>query len=175
VLLYSTNTWLALNLSARFYGGIHWVYCTQVFALMAATPHAPLQPPSSSPKNIYWELEKDVRAGDRHSWKIAQNRAGLKKGAFLKQSAGLISASDAADITWIVDNADIAQFRPLLYIISRLELHLASNESRRRVRQARSRTSTFWRTSPMASSKRSSYTEASNHGCQDSQRTSERI
>jgi hypothetical protein len=119
VLLYSTNTWLALNLSARFYGGIHWVYCAPVFALMAATPHAPLQPPSSSPKNIYWELEKDVRAGDRHSWKIAQNRAGLKKGALLKQSAGLITASEAADITWIVDNADIAQFRPLLYVIPR--------------------------------------------------------
>jgi hypothetical protein len=119
VLLYSTNTWLALYLSSRFYGGVHWVYCTPVFALVAAAPHAPPQPPSSSPKNIYWELEKDVRAGDRHSSKIAQNRAGLKKGALSKHSAGLITDSDAADITWIVDHADIAQFRPLLYVIPR--------------------------------------------------------
>ncbi len=84
-----------------------------------ASPHAPVQPPSSSPKNIYWDLERDVRANDLHSAKITQNRTGLKKGILAKQAAGVVSAQDAADIAWIVDNAGVADFRPLLYVMPR--------------------------------------------------------
>jgi hypothetical protein len=121
MLLYSTNTWLAYTISSRFYSQRHWVYCAPVFAA-APDPHAPVQPPSSSPKGIYWELESAVRASDMHSSKIAQNRAGLKKGALAKEAAGVISKQDAADITWIVDNAQIAHFRPLLYVIVRTQV-----------------------------------------------------
>ena len=119
MLLYSTNTWLAYNISERFYSSRHWVYCAPTFEMSPTRPRAPAQPPSSSPKAIYWEFQRDVSSQDRHSSKIAQNRTGLKKGALAKADAGVISAQDVADITWIVDNATFEFFRPLLYVIPR--------------------------------------------------------
>jgi hypothetical protein len=118
MLLYSTNTWLAHQISRQFYDGRHWVYCAPAFAVMPVL-HYPTLPPSSCPKDIYATLHHDCAAKDRHSAKILQNRAGLKKGSLAKRAAGLISDQEAADIDWMVDNAEISDFRPLLYVIPR--------------------------------------------------------
>jgi hypothetical protein len=119
MLLYSTTTWLAHQISHNFYKGQFWVYCAPTFSGPVGS-HAPPSPPSSTPKGIYWSFLEDVRGKDLHSAKILQNRAGLKKGAIAKQADGAIAPDELADIHWIIDSATIEDFRPLLYVIPQI-------------------------------------------------------
>ncbi|MES2938577.1 MAG: hypothetical protein V4864_12905 [Pseudomonadota bacterium] len=74
-------------------------------------------PPTSSPREIYTNLRKEVEAGDRHSVKIAQNTAGLRRGADIKLKSGAITQAQHDEILDIIAAAQIADFKPLLYII----------------------------------------------------------
>ncbi len=55
--------------------------------------------------------------GDRHSSKIKENRVGILRGATVKYTQGIISDTEKADIASIVDQAEISDFRPLMYIM----------------------------------------------------------
>ena len=116
-LLYSVNTWLAYNIGLRYYGGVHYVWCSPIFSarnhpVVLATP-----PPTSCPSDIYHNLAEEVRRRDGHSAKISENRSGLVKGAQKKHAAGVITADELHDIEQIAEAAERADFRPLLYII----------------------------------------------------------
>ena len=74
-------------------------------------------PPTSTPCEIYHNLEAEVRAGDRHSAKISQNKIGIAKGATVKRSAGQITKEKEQEIMDILGASEIRDFRPLLYII----------------------------------------------------------
>jgi hypothetical protein len=74
-------------------------------------------PPSAIPGEIYDRLHEDVNRGDRHSSWIVRNRARLIKGAECKEREGVISATQREEITNVVTDAEVRDFRPLLYVM----------------------------------------------------------
>jgi hypothetical protein len=116
-LLYSVNTLLAHTISVRCFGGLHYVWCTPIFSTRNHSAIQALPPPSSCPSDIYHVLADDVRRGDRHSAKIASNRAGLLAAAKKRHEAGAISNADLRDIEEMTTAADLTHFKPLLYLI----------------------------------------------------------
>lgn len=116
-ILYSTNTWLAYKISEKFYSNKHYVWCTPFFDGDNTATSLFSLPPSSTPKDIGQELQKQVRRGDRHSTKIESNRQGLIKGAQIKFNIGKITKDELSEIIDIVTQANIPDFRPLLYLI----------------------------------------------------------
>jgi hypothetical protein len=116
VVLYSTNSWLAFNVAERYFGGEHYVWCTPYFREQAAGPVYTV-PPTSSPWEIYRSLYIEVAARDRHSTKIDQNKVGILKGAAIKKRHGIINDAQENEIKIVVDSAEKADFRPLLYVI----------------------------------------------------------
>jgi hypothetical protein len=126
LLLYSTCTWLAYSVSARYYGDIHYVWCTPNFAVASGTTPVAF-PPSSSPRDIARKLNEDIARADGHSALIASNRSGIRNGAAAKRKAGVITEDQQAEIATIVDLAILQDFRPLVYVIP------VTDELRRRV------------------------------------------
>jgi hypothetical protein len=117
LLLYSTNTLLAYHINQAYYRELHYVWCSPFFgAANIPSPYRP-NPPSSSPQEIYETLWKDVENNDRHSSKIKQNKAGLRRGAIFKHQKGDITDAERLEIFDKVRLAQIADFKPLLYVI----------------------------------------------------------
>jgi hypothetical protein len=116
-LLYSVNTWIAYNIAVRYYGGVHYVWCSPVFSARNHPGYHATPPPTSCPSDIYHSLAEEVRRRDGHSAKIADNRAGVIAGAQKKLSAGSITDDELHEIEEIAAAADCADFRPLLYLI----------------------------------------------------------
>ena len=116
LLLYSTNTWLAYSIAERFYGGIHYAWCSPFFDGSTAALHVNV-PPSSSPAEIYWNLWQETRRGERHSAVMKNNRAGILQGAEVKATEGIITPAQAMDIEKTVNSANPSEFRPLLFVI----------------------------------------------------------
>ena len=116
--LYSTATWLSHVIAQEYYGDSHYVWCCPYFDTKSIREPSAAPPPSSCPKEIYLQLAKDVDAGDRHSPKIAQARAGIVAGAVVKKKAGLITDAQFSTITEIVELAESREFKPLLYVMS---------------------------------------------------------
>ena len=116
ILLYSTNTWLAFIVAETYYNGVHYVWCTPRFG-DRSVPNDIVLPPSSRPYEIYRRLHEEVHSGDRHSPKVRENKAGILRGAASKRAAGVINEQQESDIASIVERAELADFRPLLYQI----------------------------------------------------------
>lgn len=116
LVLYSTNTWLAYSIAERYYRGEHYVWCTPYFSPRSLPPYGNM-PPTSCPSEIYQMLDREVRAGDRHSSKIGENRTAIMKAAALNGAAGIIGEQDVEDITAIVNRAETRDFHPLVYVI----------------------------------------------------------
>jgi hypothetical protein len=116
-ILYSTNTWLAYNINEHYYHGQHYVWCSRYFDAKSLPAHRYSLPPTSSPSEIYNDLEKAVVNGDLHNSKIQANKIGILNGAAVKRLAGLISAEQQREIAEVVGAAQILDFRPLLYVI----------------------------------------------------------
>ncbi len=109
---------MAYHINQTYYGDIHYVWCSAFFgASNIPSPYRP-NPPSSSPQEIYDRLMGDVESGDKHSTKIKQNRAGLRRGANFKHAKGEINEAQRLEIFDKVRLAPLADFKPLLYIIS---------------------------------------------------------
>jgi hypothetical protein len=116
LLLYSTNTWLAFNISQQFFKGKHYIWCTPYFD-STTDPFIYTVAPTSSPKDICLNLLKEVKQGDRHSSKIIDNKSGILRGASIKRNLNVISEEEEKEIIAIVDNAETRDFSPLVYII----------------------------------------------------------
>jgi len=116
ILLYSTNTWLAYWIAEYYYGAEHFVWCTPFFSPRQAPAYANVSP-TSCPSAIYHALDQEVRAGDRHSPRIRDNRIGLVNGAQRKRADGIIDEEQESEIVSIVNGAESRDFHPLLYVI----------------------------------------------------------
>lgn len=118
--LYSVNSWIAYALGEEFFGDTHFVWCSEYFdpsqesKLLGRSP-----PPSSSPKEILAQLAKDVTSNDRHSAKIKSVREGLIKGIRVRLAAREITATAASIAEDVVNQAEIRDFEPVLYVIDR--------------------------------------------------------
>ncbi|HEY0151037.1 MAG TPA: hypothetical protein VGB92_03505 [Longimicrobium sp.] len=115
ILLYSASTWLAYSIAERFYG-VHYAWCTAFYDGITAPRHFNI-PPTSSPAEIYRNLEEETRRGDLHSDGIRRNIAGIMDGADAKLAGGAITKARHREITKIVAEAKIPDFRPVLYVI----------------------------------------------------------
>lgn len=118
LLLYSTQTWLAYAIAAKYYGDEHYVWCTPYFNGTTKQTLAPgANPPSSTPDNIAKSLREDIALGDLHSAKIDANRTGLRRGAQVMLQAGVITFQQSVDIGTVIDASRLADFRPLVFVI----------------------------------------------------------
>ncbi|HEX8450644.1 MAG TPA: hypothetical protein VF647_01040 [Longimicrobium sp.] len=115
LILYSASTWLAYSIAERFYG-VHYAWCTAFYDGITAPRHFNI-PPSSSPAEIYRNLEEETRRGDLHSRAIERNAAGIMTGAEAKRESGAITAAQYHQIEAVVEEAKIPDFRPVLYVI----------------------------------------------------------
>ncbi|HEX8696200.1 MAG TPA: hypothetical protein VF746_27530 [Longimicrobium sp.] len=116
LLLYSASTWLAHAIAERFYGGIHYAWCSPHFDGTTAARHVNV-PPTASPAEIYRNLADECRRGERHSDAIKRNRGGIMRGARMKREKGFITPARFAEIDQIVESAVTWEFRPVLYVI----------------------------------------------------------
>jgi hypothetical protein len=119
-ILYSTMSLVAYNVNRLYYKGLHYVWCTPYFSSNFDSPHYTV-PPSSSPFEIYKQMQNEIKGADRHGVKIRLNRLGIRKGAEAMHHRGIITESILTEISLIAKTADLGQFRPLLCVISRLE------------------------------------------------------
>jgi hypothetical protein len=106
-------------INERFYQGLHYVWCSEVFDARAQYvygPHASI-PPSASPWEIYKAMREEVRRGDLHSANLERLRKTIADGAGIKLGAGEISQVQHLAIEKILERAAIADFRPVLYVI----------------------------------------------------------
>lgn len=115
--MYSTNTRLAYMLNQKYYGEQHYVYCCPYFDARQVSELEHGTPPSSSPAELLRDFAAESARTDRHAARIALNKAGLRRGAVAKLAAGMISTDQQSEILQIIDTAEPALFRPLLYVI----------------------------------------------------------
>lgn len=120
--LYSTNVFLKFHIQQQYRGDVHYVWCSENFdsRTVAAYSSGSLVPPSSNPADIYRALLEDVKRGDRHSAKIAAQRASFEKLAFAWLAAGEITSEQKDEIIYMVEHADMNHWRPLLYVVPRI-------------------------------------------------------
>ncbi len=118
--LYSTMTAVAYNINTKYYGGLHYLWCTPYFGSDFASPHFTV-PPSSSPLEIYNTIKKEIEGADLHNTKIKLNRMGIRKGAGIMLKCGKISSDQHNELIAISKAAPMQQFKPLLCVISRIE------------------------------------------------------
>ncbi len=117
LILYSTGTWLGFIINQRYYGGTHFVWCSPLFSSNSISPYHTATPPTSTPCDIYRTLLDEVKSRDRHSVKIQQNRVGIIRGASVKKNLGEITEDQEREIIAIVNAAEVADFKPIIYVI----------------------------------------------------------
>lgn len=124
LLLYSTNVFLKLYIQQEYRRDIHYVWCSENFDSRTSAPYSSGSqvPPSSNPADIYRSLRDDVSRNDRHSAKIAAQRASFEKMAIMWLAAGEITLEQKDEIIYMVAHADISYWRPLLYVIPRISV-----------------------------------------------------
>ena len=115
--LYSVGTQLAYKIAKRYYGNVHYVWCTTEF-------NSSKQPPTSNPAKICKRYLEQITTGDRHTKEIENNMAGILKGAQAKLNCGIISKKEYDDIRSIVSVAEYEAFFPMLYIVESKKLRL---------------------------------------------------
>lgn len=118
--LYSTMTAVAFNINKKYYGGLHYMWCTPYFGSDFESPHFTV-PPSSSPLEIYNTIKKEIDGADLHNSKIRLNRIGIRKGADAMLKLGRIDHEAHGEILVASKLAPMHQFKPLLCVISRIE------------------------------------------------------
>ena len=107
---YSINTVLSQKITEKYFNNVYHVWCASSFACNG-------NPPSSNPKNIYLRLLEDTNGDDKHSTKIKENKAGLKKAGRAKKEAGIINDTQFNALKTMINNAGTNDFRPLIYIV----------------------------------------------------------
>lgn len=117
LVLYSTNTLIAYRINERFYGQIHYVWCSPFFSSSAPNLLDVQMPPSSTPCDICRRFLDDVARLDRHSPNIEGNRTGLQKGMTARRREGMIDHEKSEEIGRIIEEASLEDYRPLLYVI----------------------------------------------------------
>ncbi|HWW71935.1 MAG TPA: hypothetical protein VN089_18495 [Duganella sp.] len=114
---YSCCTSLSYFICERYYGMRHYVWCTPYFDPSSRMSQNNCVPTTSNPRDIYWNLRKEVDGGDLHSLKISRNRMKIQHGADAKLATGVIDAKAHKEILKIVMLAQLQEFKPLLLVI----------------------------------------------------------
>lgn len=119
-ILYSTMSLVAYNVNLRYYGHLHYLWCTPCFGPDYDSPHFAV-PPSSSPLEIYRTFEAEIGGGDMHGEKIKLNRMGIRRGADRMLADKRISQEEHKEIVFISKKTPMHLFKPLLCVIPKIE------------------------------------------------------
>lgn len=124
LLLYSTNPYLKFHIQESYRKHKHYVWCAAQFDSTKANAYATAvqTPPSSDPCGINKDLKAAVDRGDQHCAKIISQRQSLIKLAAGWEKRGEISLTQKQDIIYQAKNADLKDWRPLIYIIPRKDV-----------------------------------------------------
>ena len=117
-IMYSANPFLKFQIQEKYIGA-HYVWCSEHFdtGILGVYSFGSLIAPSSCPAAIFRQLREDVMKADRHSAKIAQQKASISARAVAWALDGRISDDQRDEILFMVNNADFQQWRPLVYAI----------------------------------------------------------
>jgi hypothetical protein len=112
---------MKLLIQEQFFGDVHYVWCSDACDSGAAPAYsvASLIPPSSNPKDIYRDLRTAVEKGDTHHHQIVQTRSFYIQHATTCHAAGTLTDAQRDDLVYMVTNAQLKDWRPLLYVIPR--------------------------------------------------------
>jgi hypothetical protein len=108
---YSINTWAKWFINTAYRNKKHYVWSSDAFSgSRFGFPVAP----SSTPKEIYRELQRDVQGRDKHSVKINQQRATL---VALCAKWFRPENLEHQEILHFLNDGDFNKWRPLIYVI----------------------------------------------------------
>jgi hypothetical protein len=117
-ILYSANSLLAYRIGKKFYGDLHYVWCSTRFGSGLILDSLERNPATSIPYGRYKGLSDHTeRVPDLHSDLVAGQKAGIKAGAQAKFATHIITEADRDEILAIVDMAQPVDFQPLMYVI----------------------------------------------------------
>lgn len=111
-LLFSAGTNFAKDIDDRYYGGVHYVWCSNHF-------NDSTQPITSRPYNICKRFLEQIITTDRHAFEIDSNIKGVLRGAHTKLRNGVITPKQHEEICQLTALADYSKFFPVLYVIDR--------------------------------------------------------
>ncbi len=117
LLVYSTNSWIAYEISREFYRDEHYVWCAPGWDEETLSRKGHGNPGSATPFDIYYQFLGDIQRRERHGQIIRNNRIGIRSGARAKLRAGIIGREKYEEILYRVNHAESLDFRPLLYLI----------------------------------------------------------
>jgi len=115
--LYSTNVWLKHHVVERFLNDQHRLWCSETFGGSGSGSFHGTHAPSSTPREIFVDLEKAVLGKDRGSLKIKQQRAMLRALAIDLHGKGIISEDVKDEIHFLVRNASFEEWRPIVSVV----------------------------------------------------------
>jgi hypothetical protein len=116
-ILYSANSTAAYKISKKYYGDLHYVWCSTEFGPNPPSKTLIVNPPSSQPRWRYKSMHEESRGLDYHGPYIRENKLGLVKGAEIKYNLHAISLSQKEEILTYVDKASLIEYKPLLYVM----------------------------------------------------------
>jgi hypothetical protein len=118
-ILWSTNTLMKNRIQQRFFSDRHYVWCSPTFEAAAVGRYTLGfgQPPSSDPCTIYRQLREAVSKRDEHDPKIQAQKATLKALAVEMAKDRKISDDARDEIIALLNASQIADWRPLIYVI----------------------------------------------------------
>lgn len=108
--LFSVCSGFSYKIDRRYYGNVHYVWCTTKF-------NDRKQPITSNPQSICKRFLDQIISGDRHTKEIDDNKAGILRGAQAKLEANVINDEQYNEICQLINVADYDDFFPVLYII----------------------------------------------------------
>ena len=114
LILYSTNTKLALELNMSHYRGVHFVFCSPYFNPWDFEID---NAQSSNPCELYYNFRAVAKSDDASSALVENNRVGLRAGIASKLREGVISDSTAKKLRRQVREAKPRDFAPRLFVI----------------------------------------------------------
>lgn len=120
-ILYSTNPWFAVEVSARYRGNVFFAWVSEYFNARAAPSDsaAALIAPSSSPCRIYRDLLEDWKHQDDHSALIKGYTRKFSRLAKDWLAEGSITKDHYDEIIASVRGRTWSIWRPVLYVVPR--------------------------------------------------------
>jgi hypothetical protein len=127
-ILYSTNPWIAWDVSSRYREGQHVIWCSEFYDPRTASfgSASAAIAPNSSPAGIYGALKTDCENEERNSSLIRQYRKTFTRLAAVWLASGEITQEISDEIVTTVRAPSWRIWRPVLYIIPRQVLDTSS-------------------------------------------------
>jgi len=111
---YSCQTWLAIDIADRFFGGVYRTW-------FSTSLNPEKNGSSSNPLILYQELDRIVQTNDYNNSRIEQLRNKLSNWI----SGSNLSPGDIASLLAEIASAPVPAFRPLLWKINLSNIHVS--------------------------------------------------